>query len=288
MSRNKPIIVTDSNASLPAQLSKSLGIITVPMEIHHGSNVYMDGLDISPSEFYAIQASSEVSLSTSAPQPVSYLQAYRSAADKTNQVICLTLSAELSATHLAAIEARALVREEIPNLNVQVIDSRTAGTAQGLIALAGARASANGSSTDETVSVIKERIADTVLYGILDSLYYVWRSGRVPRLGMWMGSLLSIKPILEIREGEIGMVERPRTSVKAMDRLVNLVSRNLAGRPGMLAITYANAKEQADELAARLKSEVNVKEMFLTEFTSVIGAHTGPGLVGCAVHPTDP
>ncbi len=130
-------------------------------------------------------------------------------------------------------------------------------------------------------------MADVTLYGYLDSLYYVWRSGRVPRVAWWMGNLLSIKPVLQLREGKIGMIERPRTEAKAMSRLVTLVVNRLAGRRARVAVMHANAPAKAATLAERLAGEMEIEELFVTEFTPVIAAHTGPGLVGCALHPVD-
>ena len=121
----------------------------------------------------------------------------------------------------------------------------------------------------------------------METLYYVWKGGRVPRVAMWLGNLLGVKPILELGAGRIGMLERPRTSARALDRLVALVAKRLDGRPGRIAVAHAGAPERAANLARRLNDELAPVELFVTEFTPVLGAHTGPGLVGCAVHPVE-
>ncbi len=282
-----PAIVTDSNASLPPDLVRDLPLSVVPMEIHHDGLVYADGIDLSPSEFYRLLETTPTLATTSPPQPGAFLRAFRDASATTSEVVCLTLSAELSATHAAALRAREEARKELPELRVTVVDTRTAGTAQGLVALAAARHAAAGGSADDVLRTVHRRMGDVCLYGYLESLRYLWRSGRVPRVLMWMGELLDVKPVLQLVDGKIGMVERPRTSRKAMDRLVALAAARLAGRPGRVAVMHAAAPDPAHELAERLQAALRPVELFVTEFTPVIGAHTGPGLVGCALHPAD-
>ena len=282
-----PAIVTDSNASLPPDLVRDLPLSVVPMEVHHDGLVYADGIDLSPYEFYRLLETTPILATTSAPQPGAFLRAFRDASATTNEVVCLTLSAELSATYAAALRAREDARKELPDVRVTVVDTRTAGTAQGLVALAAARHAAAGGSTDDVLRTVGRRIGDVCLYGYLESLRYLWRGGRVPRVLMWMGELLDVKPVLQLVDGKIGMVERPRTSRRAMDRLVALAAARLAGQPGRVAVMHAGAPDRAHELAERLQAALRPVELFVTELTPVIGAHTGPGLVGCALHPAD-
>ena len=276
-------IVTDSNVSLPARILAGLPLFVVPLEIHHGGRVYKDGIDISPSEFYEIQRAAKVLPTTSAPQPRACVEAFTRAAETSNEIICLTLSSQLSATYATAIAAREEVRETLRGVRVEVIDSRCAGVAQGLVALAAARMARDGASAESLLLNISHWQSTVHLYGYLQSLYYVWRGGRVPRALMWMGNLLNVKPILQLSEGNISMVQRPRTERRAMDRIVALATQASAGQNTQIAVMHAAALEQAEVLAWRLKSEIAPAELFITEFTPVIGAHTGPGLVGCSI-----
>jgi DegV family protein with EDD domain len=287
MQAKNPVIVTDSNASLPDALVSDLPLLIVPMEIHHDGRVYHDGADLLPARFYELQSQPGPSPTTSSPEPRAFADAYRLASARSSSVVCLTLSAHLSATHEAARVAAEEVREELGGTRIEVIDTRSAGTAQGLVALEAARLAAAGGTTAQVLTAVERCMADVTLYGYLDSLYYVWRSGRVPRVAWWMGNLLGIKPVLQLREGKIGMIERPRTEAKAMSRLVTLVVNRLAGRRARVAVMHANAPAKAAVLAKRLAGEIEIEELFVTEFTPVIAAHTGPGLVGCALHPVD-
>jgi DegV family protein with EDD domain len=284
-------IVTDSNVSLPANVLEGLPIFSVPLEIHHDGEVYRDGIDITPTQFYELQRKATHLPTTSAPQPGAFVEAFTRAAETAEEIICLTLSAELSATHAAALVARDTFLGSMPTMRpttrIEVVDSRCAGTAQGLVALAAARMAREGASADSILLNIGHWRSTVRLYGYLDSLYYVWRGGRVPRALMWMGKLLDVKPVLQLSDGKIGMVERPRTQRRAMDRLVALATQAAGEAQTRVAVMHAAAPEQAQILAQRLRDEIAPDELFITEFTPVIGAHTGPGLVGCAIFRID-
>jgi DegV family protein with EDD domain len=276
-------IVTDSNVSLPAALLTELPIFIVPLEIHHDGKVYQDGLDLTTSAFYALQEHGPSLPTTSAPKPGAFLDAYTKAAEIADDIVCITLSDALSATYEAAVAAQQEAASSLPKARIQVIDSRSAGTAQGLVALEAARLAATGEDVDAVTSAVRASLSEAYLYGYLQSLYYVWKSGRVPRVLMWMGKLLDVKPVLQLSAGKIGMVERPRTEGKALKRVAALAARAAGDAPVSVAVMHANAPERATELAEVLQDGLHPVELFVTEFTPVIGAHTGPGLVGCAL-----
>ncbi len=280
-------VVSDSNVSLPADVTRGLPLFFAPLEVRIGGRVYADGVDIAPADFYALLKSSGELPTTAAPSPGAFLDAIRRASETADEVVCLTLSAELSAAHSAAAEAVRLTETQLPNLRVSLLDSRSAGAAQGLIALDAARLAASGASTGDVVARMKQLIGDTHFIGYLDTLYYLWRGGRVPRLFMWMGSALKMKPILQLSAGRIGMVERPRTEAKALARLTAIAHERTGGRLTRAAVMHAAEPEKAEMLAEQLQARLRIEELFITEFTPAIGAHTGPGLVGCAFHTLD-
>ena len=280
-------IVSDSNVSLPADITRGLPLFLAPLEVRIGGRVYADGVDIAPAEFYELLRASAELPTTAAPSPGAFLDSIRRAGETADEIVCLTLSAGLSAAHTAAEEAVRLAGTQLPHLRVSLVDSRSAGAAQGLIALDAARLAASGASTGDVVARMEQRIGDTHLIGYLNTLYYLWRGGRVPRLFMWMGSILRMKPILQLSAGRIGMVERPRTEARALARLTAIADELTGGRPTHAAVMHAAEPEKAAMLAEQLRSRLHVEELFITEFTPAIGAHTGPGLVGCAFHPVD-
>ena len=285
MADRAPAIVADSTISLPAVLLHDLPVFVAPFEIHHGGRVYADGIDLSPSEFYDLQRRSDPLPTTSAPQPGAFLQAIRQAAEVSDQIICLTLSSGLSAAYSSALIAKEEARNALPGVQVQVVDTRTAGPAEGLVVLEAARLAAAGASAETVLATIRQRLDSTHLMTYVETLYYIWRGGRVPRVALWLGTLLDVKPILELSGGVIRMLERPRTRWRAMVRLEALARQRLGDGPARVAVVHAGAPQQAQELAERLSHAVMPAELFITEFTPVIGAHTGPGLVGCAFHP---
>lgn len=280
-------VVSDSNVSLPADVTRGLPLFFAPLEVRIGGRVYADGVDIAPADFYELLRSSPELPTTAAPSPGAFLDAIRQAGEAADEVVCLTLSADLSAAHSAAAEAVRLAETQLPHLRVSLVDSRSAGAAQGLIALDAARLAASGASTSDVLARVERRIGDTHFIGYLDTLYYLWRGGRVPRLFMWMGSILKMKPILQLSAGRIGMVERPRTDAKALARLAAIAAERTGGHLTRAAVMHASEPGKAEMLAERLRSHLRIEELFITEFTPAIGAHTGPGLVGCAFHPAD-
>lgn len=276
-------IVTDSNVSLPSSILAGLPIFVVPLEIHHERHVYLDGIDITPSQFYELQRTATLLPTTSAPQPRAFIEAFLKAAEIADEIICLTLSSQLSATYSIAMAAREAVADLLDDVRIEIVDSLCAGTAQGLVALAAARMARSGATTDALLLNIGQWRSNVRLYGYLQSLYYVWRGGRVPRALMWMGKFLDVKPVLQLNHGAISMVKRPRSERRAIDCVLSLATKAAAGDRTQVAVMHAAAPEQADLLAEKLKLYLAPKEMFITEFTPVIGAHTGPGLVGCSI-----
>jgi DegV family protein with EDD domain len=280
-------IVSDSNSSLPTDLIRELPLYVVPLEVHHEGRVYRDGVDLMPGGFYALQAESATLPTTSAPLPGAFLDAFQQAAEHADEVVCLTLSSKLSATHDSA---RTALREAtaFDASRVTIVDTQSAAAAQGLMVLAAARMAAGAASAQDLLERVPSLISAVHLYGYLDSLYYVWRSGRVPRVVMWMGRAIGVRPVLQLTDGRIGMVERPRSQRMAMERVARLAQQRADGAPVRVAVMHAAAPEQAAELAQRLNDLLSPVELFTTELTPVIGAHVGPGLVGCAVHRLDP
>jgi len=279
-------VVADSTVCLPPSLTRGLPLFIAPLEIHHAGRVLRDGIDITPDGFYDLLKSAEGALPrTSAPPPGAYLSAFQQASRVARDIVCLTVSAKLSSSHAAALTAAREAGASMPDLRIQVVDSGTAGAAEGLIALQAARQAAAGAAGAAVLACARAAVSEVWLLGYLETLYYIWKGGRVPRVAMWMGRLLDVKPVLELTEGKVGMVERPRSRRRAIDRLVAMSSARLRGRRARVAVMHAAAPEPAAELAGRISRELSPIELFTTEMTPVIGAHTGTGLVACALLP---
>ena len=280
-------IVSDSNATLPDEAAHGLPVYFAPLEIRVAGRVHADGVDLALADFYAMLRAGGALPTTSAPTPAAFLGAFRRASAVADEVVCVTLSAELSAAHKAAREAVGLAERELPGLAVALADSRSAGPAQSLIVLDAARLAASGAPSAAVLERVERRAGDTFLMGYLDTLRHLSRSGRVPRLAAWAGGLLNVKPVLHLAEGRIRLLERPRSEAKALARLAAIAGERLSGRPARAAVAHADAPESAAALAERLRASIAVAELHVMELTPAIGAHTGPGLVACALHPAD-
>jgi DegV family protein with EDD domain len=288
MSETPPTIVTDSSISLPESLIRGLPLFIAPFEVHHEGQVYRDGQDLSTQDFYRLLRRSNTLPTTSAPPPGAFLEAFHRASKQSSDIICLTLSSDLSAAHAAALIAKREAEKELPRVGIHVVDSRTAGPAEGLLALEAARSASAGAPVGDVLELLNRRRDSVFLIAYMETLYYVWRGGRVPRAALWLSRLLRVKPLLQFTAGQINMLERPRTSRKAMDRLLALMLQRLHGSSkARIAIMHADALEHAQDLAERVQQRIDPTEIFITEFTPVVGTHTGPGLVGLAFQPLD-
>jgi len=169
-----------------------------------------------------------------------------------------------------------------------VLDSRTAAAAQGLVVLAAARAAGLGKSLTEVVETAKSVMQGVNLFATLDTLYYLVKGGRVPKIAALASSLLKIKPILTIAEGEAHPVTNPRTTPGAMKRLLRLMEQKVVeGQPLHVAVMHADALDRAIELRNQISSRFDCAELFITEFTPVMGAHAGPGVIGVCFYSGD-
>ena len=277
-------VVVDSGSCLPTELVRHLPIYTVPHELVIDDRSFRDGIDIDPAEFYRLLQQNNHVLTTSSPTPVSFLDAFRSASDVADSVLCITLSVNFSSTFDAATTAARMAQEEMPGYDIRVMDSRAAAGAEGLIALDAARAAQRGANMDEVVSGVQDLIPEVHLLAFLDTLYYLRRSGRVPRVAAWAGALLGIKPLTEMRLGEAKLLDKPRSRGRATERLLDIMKGRVEDRPVHMNVMHAHSADDAKKLAQRLEREFDCRDLFVSEFTPVMGAHLGPGLLGVAFY----
>ena len=286
-------VVVDSSSCLPDELLRKWNITVVPHELIIDQRSLRDGVDIRPEEFYRILAQENSSkLTTAAPQPRQFLEAFQSASKQASNVLCLTLSAHFSATYRSACAAVGMSNGLLTNgagakTKVTVIDSQAAAGASGLIALAAARWASTGHTLDQVIAGVEALTPKVNLLAFLDTLRYLRRSGRVRKFEAWAGSLLSIKPLTELRMGEARMLERPRSRAKAMDRLLAIMRQRVGGSPLLANVMEADSLEDARALSLRIQSDFNCRELFISQFTPVMGLHTGPGLLGVAFYADD-
>jgi DegV family protein with EDD domain len=282
MPDNRVAIVVDSAASLPAVLSQKPGLHVVPMQLHIDGKTYLDGRDINPTDFYRMLKESSVIPTTSAPSPASFLEAFHDASKEADAVLCLTVASRFSASANAANIAVREAGESLHNLEIRVMDTGSAAGAEGLIALEALRAAQRGCNLDE-VQMAAANVASKVrLLAFVDTLYYLWKGGRVPRIAHAGTSLLRIKPLFELFQGEVNTIAKPRTTKRAIDKLIELMRKRVDANKLHATVIHADAPELAHEIMSRIESDWHCEELFTSEFTPVMGAHIGPGLLGVA------
>ena len=280
-------VVVDSSSCLPADLLRDWNITVVPHELFIDGRSYRDGVDILPEDFYRLLKSDQATISTAAPQPQQFLEAFTKAGKLAPNVLCLTLSASFSVTYRSAMAAKLAMDQDggrQGGIRVEVIDSQAAAGAAGLIALAAARWAAQGQCLEQVMHRVN-RLAPTVeLLAFLDTLHYLGRGGRVGKFQIWAGSLLGIKPLTELRRGEARILEKPRSRAKATLRLLEIMRQRVGSMPVIANVMEADAPADAQELLAEIKNQLSCSEAFVSQFTPVMGAHTGPGLLGVAFY----
>ncbi|HJV08215.1 MAG TPA: DegV family protein [Acidimicrobiales bacterium] len=270
-------IVTDSSCDLPDELVSQLGIDVVPLTIRFGSEELVDRVDLSPTEFWARCSTSSALPSTAAPAPGAFEERFRAAADAGAEgVVCVNLSSKLSATGESAQAAARAVADVVP---VTVVDSLSVTLGLGMIAVESARRAAAGAGLDEIVALAEDMARRTKVYGSLDTLEYLKRGGRIGAAQALLGSILSIKPCIEVVDGKVEPGPKQRTRSKALQWLADQVGA-IQGVQN-LAVLHGDAPD-VDTLLGLLNPHYPRDQIVVGQLGAVVGAHTGPRTIGVA------
>ncbi|HEY68088.1 MAG TPA: DegV family protein [Thermoflexia bacterium] len=281
---NRVAVVTDSAAALPMELVKEYHIHVVPLLLLWDDQTYRDGVDITPGEVYRRLREVRSLPTTSAPSVGDFIQVYTRLREKVESIVSIHVSSKLSAVYQAARVASEAVEGVVP---VQVIDSGTAAMGQGFAVLAAARAAAGGANPEEVAREAERVSRRTKVFGMLDTLEYLRRTGRVRRAVSLAASALNIKPILCIDGRGVDLLARPRTPRKALRVMLQEMERHVGGHPVHVAVMHADAPAEAEQLRQEVAARFDCLELLVTEFTPVMGSAAGPGLVGLAFYSED-
>ncbi|MBI4283020.1 MAG: DegV family protein [Chloroflexi bacterium] len=265
-------IVTDSSADLPAKLVQELGITVVPLYVRFGEAVYRDRVDISEDEFYQKLQHDPVHPSTTQPSPQDFVEVYRKLSKDADGIVSIHISSVLSGTCNSALMGRELARVACP---IEVIDSRTLTMALGMTVIAAARLANAGKGLADVVAEAKRAVATTHLLGLLDTLEYVRKGGRIGMAKALLGSILSVKPLLTLHNGETAPAGQVRSRSKGIDRLFDFVKGT--ANIEELAVVYNTTPEEARALVERLGSIFEQKRIYLATVGPTLGVHMGPG-----------
>ena len=284
MAANRISIIADSSASLTPELLAREQITTVPISFLFDGETYQDG-SLSAAEFYdRLKASKEVPKTTS-PSPGEFTEAFLDARDTgADGALCLIMSSDLSSTFRAAETAAQIAKDKLAGFPIRVVDTGGLAMTHGFAVLAAAEALKNGASIDEAAAAAVRVGAEAEFVGALDTMRYLARGGRVPWIVHWAAAALQIKPVLAWSGGKIRPVGRARTMSGALEKIVDYAMGRAKGRDLRIAAMHAEAPELAKMLAAQASEQLKSTDVIVTEFTTAMGVHTGPGFVGLAFY----
>lgn len=274
-------IVTDSAADLPADQAEAHGIAVVPLTIRFGDESYVDGVDLSPQEFYDKMAATEVLPATAAPSPGAFEEAFRAAGADGDPVVCINLSAALSATMQSAEAAAKALAGEI---DVRVVDSGSITAGLGMSVLAAAAVAESGGSADDVVAEVERLRNHTKVFGALDTLENLKKGGRIGGAQAMIGSILSIKPIIDISTGAVTEAGKQRTRRKALVWLRDKLFE--AGEVRDVAVAHG-CSDDVEELIKLIEPRYSRDDITVWTIGPVIGAHGGPRVMGLVWHDAD-
>ena len=273
-------IVTDGTADLPPETAESLGISVVPLYVHFGDEQLRGGVDISNEDFYARLKSSKELPRTSQPAPADFLPFYRAALEK-GPVLSLHVSAKLSGTFNAALVARQEILNDDPNAQISIVDTEQVSMMLSTLAIRAVEQAHAGRSLGEITDWVQAAIPRARTLIVLDTLEFLAKGGRLGKGQAFLGGLLNVKPMLEIREGEVHPLERARSRKKALDRLVQLA---LNEGPAELAVVAGSTDlDAARNIADRIGEGFGQEETPVYNIGPVVAIHAGPGSVGVGI-----
>jgi len=264
-------VVTDSTADFPPGEAERFGIKIVPLYVRFGDQEYIDKVNLSSKEFFTKLKKSPVLPVTSQPTPDDFLKVYREVG--TDKIISIHISGKLSGTINSAIRPK---NEVLHNFDIRIIDSQTTSMALAFLVIEAAKLAKNRNGLDTIEAEINRLIPKTRVYGMLDTLHYLEKGGRIGIIQYWLGSLLQFKPIIKVKDGEVLPVARPRTRNKGINELID----NFLAEGEMEKVGIIHAQKEALALEVRKRLSRYYSDIPIAEVVPVLGTHAGLGTVG--------
>lgn len=275
-------IVTDSTSDITPQIAKELEICVMPLYVNFGNNeVYRDGVDLSPEEFYRKLTTCKRLPTTSTVSPSEFSQVCDRLAEQTDEVLAILLSSKLSATYDMALQGKELMKTKNRRVRVEVIDSQLMCMALGLVAIAAAKEAQKGASLDQVIAVANSVRSRMRIRMAFDTLEYVRKGGRIGAAQAFLGTMLDLKPILTLKDGITTPVTRERTRAKAIEHLRRFATSFTNVEE--MALAYTTTPEDTAALIQKLDSTFPKERVYISTIGAVMGTHLGPGALGIAV-----
>jgi len=271
-------IVTDSLSDITSDVAEELGITVVPLTVLFGKESFLDRVTITTDEFYHRLTHDDTWPTTTQPPPSTFVDVYNKLVEETDEILVITLSSKLSGTYESALNARGSVQKKC---RIEVIDSLTVAMGLGLVVIAAAKAAQAGAKLNELVDLVHSAIPRSHLVAYFDTLKYLAKGGRIGKAQGLLGAVLSVKPVLTVKDGEMSPVTRLRSRAAGTDYLYNFV----AGFPRIeeLAVEHTTVPDEANRLVERLGSLFPKERIYRSTISPVVGTHAGPGAMAVTV-----
>ena len=283
-------IVTDSTACIPQPILEELNIHWLPYYIHRGEETLRDMVTITPAEFYAWLPTAEELPHTAIPGPGEYLAMYQKLAEETGvqQIASIHMTSKGSGAFQAALTAKGMLKEVLPEVVVEVIDTLNVSMCHGWMVIEAAREAIQGASLKGVVDRVAQLVPITRMLQTADTLKYLYMGGRIGRAQHLAGSLLNIKPIISMEDGVIVSLGTARSRKRAYQMMVDKIE-SVVGRNGKIKIAYVHAAaiEEVEEIRDMVEARFMPVETIFTELSPALGVHTGPGTAGLCYFPVD-
>ena len=284
---SKVVVMTDTVACIPKEIAEKYQIKVVPAaNIIVNGQSYIEGVSISAEEAYQLIKKDPDKFVTSAIMPDYLVEVYRELSTRSQEILFITIASALSAVHKTAGIAADLLREQSPETTIRILDSRACASTQGLVVLAAAKAAAQGKSLDEVTNIAEQVRKKAGGIMMLDTLRYIYRTGRMSKTAARIVSILNIRPINKLTdEGTVELVDRTRKRADGMNRLLNYVSKEAETDALHFMVTHAAAPEMAESLSEQIKQRFNCLSMIISDYSPVMGYGAGPGALFVGFHP---
>lgn len=278
-------IVTDTISCIPRDKIQEYDIKVVPSIIFYKNISYREWIDLTIEKAYQFLEESPESWHSSAAPPEEYIRLYRKLGQSYDKVLVITVSSKLSMFYNGAITAKDIVERDLKSVEIEVIDSETASAAQGFIVLEAAKQRRDGKSFVEIIEKVNEVKRKVKFLCLLETLKHVYRTGRMPKILSQFGSVLPVKPILTISNGVVRLLTSARTKTKGIEKMLDIMFQDIGNKmDAHVAIMHADCLLEAEEVKKVVIDNFNCKEVFITEFSPIIGYATGKGTIALAYY----
>lgn len=272
-------IITDSCCDLPLELAEELGLEIIPVLVTNGDNEFRDQIDIQPKTVYEGMRNGQI-YKTAQITPQVFAHHFSRYAENGDQAIYIGFSSELSSTFQSAVMARQYLKESYPDFDLEIIDTKAASGGVGLIVYETAKAAKNGASKENLLKILEFYINNCNQIFTVDDIEYLYRGGRVSKTSAILGGMLNIKPILEVNNGKLVLIEKVRGRAKVFKRMLELVEERNIDKDfskRTFVIAHGDDLEGAEKLRNMIEEKFGVKNFLVIAVGAVIGAHSGPG-----------